>query len=790
MCPCVVLFPLLFVAAFATADPGWIRRVTDETPPFGGGNALAYDSSRGKTVWVRGNQTWEWDGSHWLFRGVLGTGLSEHAMVFDSVSARSIVYGGSDRSTWAWNGSAWSKISTSGPSGTREHAMAFDSLRNRIVQFGGHADIGGVQPNVWEWIGNGWIPRISTGGPSPRYAHAMAFDSVRGRVVLFGGIDTVARGDTWEWDGTRWWLREAQGPSPRGRHAMAFDSIRRRAVLFGGLSQDEVLLSDTWEWDGFNWHLRTTEGPDPGADHAMAYDSRRGRIVLYGQYANAVTWELPSSEFYVAPGADPEQPQVPNPALPEPSQRNLLFVTHGAGTDRSTFQDQWAPLAGRLMPHLGADWQVVVHDWSPRDDYYLPGPALARALQEARALGSRIPWTEYDHAHLVAHSAGSRLITELVRLAKARNPKIIIHSTYLDAYAGVAWLPTGAVALSQTYGSNSDWAEQYFSREGGLAGFCLPPTYTGDSTQVPLLHAINVDVSRLDPQYTADCQSRHSWPVCFWRYSASAHAGSGSPCVAGPTGPYAPWGYPLGFESWSSGGDSSTWLAFVRSWYPPNGSVVEVNSGAVVTEANAARTDEYLIRTDGPINFSASARATSDNASIVINGSWFDAKTTHGTAWINVAITTTEPVNFLKYETSFTSIGAQGLLSVYIDNTQIDAVDERFCDVGTNGQTPMLEADLQPGPHVVSFRLDQFGGIISRSTIKNVSTGWAGFVPAACVGDATGDGEVNFADITAALTNWGFTYPNSTGPGDANHDGVVNFADVTSVLTNWGLPCS
>ena len=54
-----------------------------------------------------------------------------------------------------------------------------------------------------------------------------------------------------------------------------------------------------------------------------------------------------------------------------------------------------------------------------------------------------------------------------------------------------------------------------------------------------------------------------------------------------------------------------------------------------------------------------------------------------------------------------------------------------------------------------------------------------------CQGDASRDGFVNFADITAVLANLGLTGP----LGDANYDGAVNFADVTAVLANLGSPC-
>lgn len=63
-----------------------------------------------------------------------------------------------------------------------------------------------------------------------------------------------------------------------------------------------------------------------------------------------------------------------------------------------------------------------------------------------------------------------------------------------------------------------------------------------------------------------------------------------------------------------------------------------------------------------------------------------------------------------------------------------------------------------------------------------------GFVPSAvpaCQGDADGDGDIDFGDVTAVLASWG-----SAGPmGDADHDGDVEFSDVTVVLAQFGGGC-
>ncbi len=52
-------------------------------------------------------------------------------------------------------------------------------------------------------------------------------------------------------------------------------------------------------------------------------------------------------------------------------------------------------------------------------------------------------------------------------------------------------------------------------------------------------------------------------------------------------------------------------------------------------------------------------------------------------------------------------------------------------------------------------------------------------------GDANGSGVVDFADITAVLSNWGAAGAPGM-PGDADCSGAVNFADITAVLSNWG----
>jgi hypothetical protein len=63
-------------------------------------------------------------------------------------------------------------------------------------------------------------------------------------------------------------------------------------------------------------------------------------------------------------------------------------------------------------------------------------------------------------------------------------------------------------------------------------------------------------------------------------------------------------------------------------------------------------------------------------------------------------------------------------------------------------------------------------------------------IPTFCVGDADGNGAVNFDDITSALANFGTDYSPDTGAGDADGNGSVNFDDLTTVLANFGNACN
>jgi hypothetical protein len=98
--------------------------------------------------------------------------------------------------------SDWTQLTAaSSPSARDAHAMTYDSVRGKIVMFGGSP---GYFPanDTWEYDGVNWTQVTTATSPVGRYEHAIAYDSVRRKVVMFGGLAGFNNyfDDTWELD--------------------------------------------------------------------------------------------------------------------------------------------------------------------------------------------------------------------------------------------------------------------------------------------------------------------------------------------------------------------------------------------------------------------------------------------------------------------------------------------------------------------------------------------------------------------------------------------------------------
>lgn len=228
------------------------------------------------------SETWEWDGNASAWRDA-GEGAkrepSGFAMAYVPTGQRlCVVTGGlvanndcsprgpTDKVT-AWDGSRWGDHNVM-PGARHLHAMTYDPVRDRLILFGGFDSVGTSAPRNQTWEATGqdldWTIRTPATNPPFTIAAHMTYDEVRRRTVLL--TQTTSGPEHWQWDGNNWTRVTPATPPPFG--PLAFDALRARVVCNG---DDELV----WEWDGIDWRSR---GASPTRGR-LAYDSTRQEIV-------------------------------------------------------------------------------------------------------------------------------------------------------------------------------------------------------------------------------------------------------------------------------------------------------------------------------------------------------------------------------------------------------------------------------------------------------------------------------------------------------------------------------
>ena len=234
-------------------------------------------------------------------------------------------------------------------------AITEDPVTGRLVLFGGDRMRSTPIGDTWEWDGTRWFRADST-GPGARYGHSMAPFPGLGGILLFGGYnkrDTL-HNDLWLRRASSWTRLEPAGPvpAPRRSAAVAFDPVRNRLVVnggFGGMpratpSQDNHFLTDTWEFDGRAWSKVADSGPEGRYGASMAYDPEWRVMVLFGgnDHSNNIygdTWTWDGRAWNRISTSGPP-PRGGGLFYWDPARRSLLMIGGFAG--RETFTDTWA----------------------------------------------------------------------------------------------------------------------------------------------------------------------------------------------------------------------------------------------------------------------------------------------------------------------------------------------------------------------------------------------------------------------------------------------------------------
>jgi hypothetical protein len=285
------------------------------------GHRLVYDSHRRKVMMFGGadaervvGDLWEWNGKRW--RCLNNTELLARtfpAIAYDTRQNKIVMFGGNRvlfgkgndedtilGDTWEWNGRKWREVIGSDPPARAEAMMVYDTKRSRVVLFGGYfrqnkeiIRLG----DTWEFDGQKWF-QVAEIGPQARSGAAMVYDENKRTTILFGGSDGA--NDTWEWNGEKWTKIKTNEVGGIFNTSMEYDPLNKKIIRFGGWNGSNR-VGDTWQFDGFNWKKLNIVGPEPRNHSAMVYDFARQRIVLFGGHdGDSVfgdTWEWDGKQW-------------------------------------------------------------------------------------------------------------------------------------------------------------------------------------------------------------------------------------------------------------------------------------------------------------------------------------------------------------------------------------------------------------------------------------------------------------------------------------------------------------
>jgi hypothetical protein len=255
---------------------------------------LVYDRARSSLVslWATDQRSteagvWEHVAGAWTPMTALPDSRAfGKAAVYDRARRETFVFGASPNDpvniAFAWDGRRLTTRPADGIPPRYQHAMAFDARRGVSVLYGGAQDGNIHLSDTWEWDGQRWALREADSPPGPRSAHAMAYDSARGVTVLHGGGNRFTFRQTWEWDGRDWALAHGDGPQAGRGDSMVFDEARGVAVLLVWISDGQRTEIETWEWDGTDWHLAAIDPHFTNHPTQVAYDEARGAVVVAG----------------------------------------------------------------------------------------------------------------------------------------------------------------------------------------------------------------------------------------------------------------------------------------------------------------------------------------------------------------------------------------------------------------------------------------------------------------------------------------------------------------------------
>ncbi|MEM6532042.1 MAG: hypothetical protein AAF654_05430 [Myxococcota bacterium] len=323
-------------------------RLVSPTDPEADGNpaarsapAMAYDPVRQEVVLFGGQSrtgadfgdTWIWNGESWrLARSESASGPAPRRwgrMAYDPVSGRILLGGGCQfdigissgedcgegltaatnfsclyEKTWAWDGTGWTEVATTGPFPRTNFGMAADPSEGILVYGGGLNASGScsinnprTQPDdAWRWTGTQWQQVATDLAGNDRID--MAYDHASERIVMMPS--TASELSVWENDG--WVPVRDPSPSydpPNRSDASLVSAGDQGLLMYGGCDSgsnrcnsgpapgfgDCYSCGDGWLWREDRWmqvHEADHEAPESRRFAAATHRPAEPSTLMFG----------------------------------------------------------------------------------------------------------------------------------------------------------------------------------------------------------------------------------------------------------------------------------------------------------------------------------------------------------------------------------------------------------------------------------------------------------------------------------------------------------------------------
>lgn len=487
---------------------------------------------------------------------------------------------------------------------------------------------------------------------------------------------------------------------------------------------------------GLYWSSTTDSYVD---QYNHSYADRAWRV----NFTNGRTYRGPdalkSNSYYVkcVRNAQPHElhQERPNQSIVQPviiDNKNAVVVTHGyrssveAWALDDTYEEGTADrICKSLDPNVQLEkvddytnklfkrcnvngWDVWVYDWRKKAKKLNPISAFNEAFDQGVHLAKLLEVFEYEHIHMIAHSAGANLIN--TTKTWLRGSDRTIHLTFFDAYDPLAIITADGQLISG-YGEYADFVDNYVDTR------TLDSILIGelDATKLLMPNAFNIDVTawdkREEPLPPLTAPFRHEWPYLFYNEWT-----------------FTPMIYDLGYR-----------LALESGSFPP----IDREKGEICNLSEDGQLGQPICDHFGNVfdwlGSNEQFRTIGDTSVVVtqITNSVTGVSQifsnplgllnywlleTGSPIWTNMEISLMDPVDSLQFDYEFLSeIGAEGYLTVFFDGILIGHIDERY---GNNEitTTPRFSlGSVLPGVHNLSIRVDPYTGVKSSIKLSNVN---------------------------------------------------------------------